>query len=434
LLAVIAAGIALASCDAQDLFDICTGGAKPGSSNRVYLLVAKFLCIGYHINNTVQPSVVMSTGGRLDAFPFGTPVPSGSTVPSGTTVYFNASMSRTADSMSDPIAKYEWDFEGDGRFVDAGATPTHQYTSGQTVTKTVTLRVTDRLEAVAETTVVIRIAGTNSGSADPPPTASFAAMPPEALPYDTVTFDASGSADPDGQITDYKWNFGDGTAPNDHGDDPRVEHNYQCTGTLTVTLTVTDESGQTGQTHSSYRVTPSSGIPACSPGGARDARPARATFFFAQVRGARLVRAGSLTRAGPVSILRGLLISGRLSGRISGPAMLAPFTRARWTALVTLVANARTHVMRLRGLAVANFPGNRGAACLQLTAVRRGQALPRGSWTLLGGTGKAARLAGGGTVVYGLGADGRGRLAGRLHADRHRPRALPAACRALARH
>lgn len=59
-----------------------------------------------------------------------------------------------------------------------------------------------------------------------------------------ITFDASGSFDPEGIITSYYWDFGDGT--NDTG--KTVTHSYSQRGFYTVTLTVTDETGKQGTT------------------------------------------------------------------------------------------------------------------------------------------------------------------------------------------
>lgn len=57
-------------------------------------------------------------------------------------------------------------------------------------------------------------------------------------------FDASGSADPDGNIVKYQWEFGDGTTTTGK----MVPKVYDSPGTTyTVTLTVTDESGDTGR-------------------------------------------------------------------------------------------------------------------------------------------------------------------------------------------
>jgi PKD repeat protein len=54
-----------------------------------------------------------------------------------------------------------------------------------------------------------------------------------------VQFDGSGSADPDGNIVTYSWDFGDGT--NDVGVNPT--HTYATTDTFSVTLTVVDDIG-----------------------------------------------------------------------------------------------------------------------------------------------------------------------------------------------
>jgi len=66
--------------------------------------------------------------------------------------------------------------------------------------------------------------------------ASFTFSPTEPIVAQTVTFNASASYDPDGEIVSYFWNFGDET--NDTGE--IVEHAYTTAGTYTVTLTVTD--------------------------------------------------------------------------------------------------------------------------------------------------------------------------------------------------
>jgi len=54
-----------------------------------------------------------------------------------------------------------------------------------------------------------------------------------------VSFDASGSLDPDGLVTSYRWDFGDGAS----GNGVTTEHIYTNPGNYTVSLTVTDNSG-----------------------------------------------------------------------------------------------------------------------------------------------------------------------------------------------
>ncbi|MCK7469891.1 MAG: PKD domain-containing protein [Desulfomicrobium escambiense] len=55
-----------------------------------------------------------------------------------------------------------------------------------------------------------------------------------------VTFDASLSTDSDGRIVRYLWNFGDGSTD----DGVVVKHEFKSFGTFVVTLTVTDDRGQ----------------------------------------------------------------------------------------------------------------------------------------------------------------------------------------------
>jgi PKD repeat protein len=70
-----------------------------------------------------------------------------------------------------------------------------------------------------------------------PPTASF------GFTCDNLScdFDASGSSDPDGFISVWKWSYGDGTNSTEPGS--TVSHSYETPGTYTVTLTVADNEG-----------------------------------------------------------------------------------------------------------------------------------------------------------------------------------------------
>jgi len=72
-----------------------------------------------------------------------------------------------------------------------------------------------------------------------PPEASFTFEPEEPYAGQEVSFDASGSEDPDGKIVGYSWDFGDGEV----GEGVEVKHLFEKPGTYTVKLTVTDDDG-----------------------------------------------------------------------------------------------------------------------------------------------------------------------------------------------
>lgn len=77
-----------------------------------------------------------------------------------------------------------------------------------------------------------------------PPIANFTYTPKSPTIDRAVLFNASNSTDPDGNITEYIWNFGDGT----NGTGKIVEHNYTTQGNYTINLTVIDDDGLNNST------------------------------------------------------------------------------------------------------------------------------------------------------------------------------------------
>lgn len=76
-------------------------------------------------------------------------------------------------------------------------------------------------------------------AADDPPTAAFysVCVSPRLCAVDAeISFD-------DGHLTNYFWEWGDGTTTNGTRSDP--SHVYAVAGTYTITLTVTDNANQT---------------------------------------------------------------------------------------------------------------------------------------------------------------------------------------------
>lgn len=136
---------------------------------------------------------------------------------------------------SDPdgyIVSCAWDF-GDG----SGATgPSASHAYSRPGAYRVTLTVTDDDGASASTgaTVTVRSAA---------PTAAISA-PADTPVRQPVAFDGSASADPDGVIADYAWDFGDGTS----GSGATAVHAFASPGTYAVRLTVTDDAGLSAST------------------------------------------------------------------------------------------------------------------------------------------------------------------------------------------
>ncbi len=80
------------------------------------------------------------------------------------------------------------------------------------------------------------------GGGNEDPVASFIYDKSSDVAPATVDFNATSSHDPDGNVVDYAWDFGDGET----GTGDILSHDYTTTGPFTVTLTVTDDEGATG--------------------------------------------------------------------------------------------------------------------------------------------------------------------------------------------
>jgi PKD repeat protein len=85
-----------------------------------------------------------------------------------------------------------------------------------------------------------------------PPIASFTYSPEKPVINQTITFNASNSSDPDGNITKYDWNFGDGNITNTT--EAIINHTYSLAGDYIVNLTVTDNDGAMNATEKTITV------------------------------------------------------------------------------------------------------------------------------------------------------------------------------------
>ncbi|MGH8516780.1 MAG: PKD domain-containing protein [Panacagrimonas sp.] len=84
-----------------------------------------------------------------------------------------------------------------------------------------------------------RITGSYTDTGAAAPVAALTANPVNGTAPLAVSFDAGNSADSDGTIQTYAWNFGDGST----GSGLTAGHNYTSAGSFVATLTVTDGQG-----------------------------------------------------------------------------------------------------------------------------------------------------------------------------------------------
>lgn len=134
---------------------------------------------------------------------------------------------------------------GDGSGVSAlslaGKTFSLSHTYAAPGTFTVTVRVRDdHTDAVGTSTVSVLAAPT--AATDGPYASSEGSG---------VSMSAAGSADSDGSVVSYAWNFGDGSTATG----ATQSHTYAQDGDYTITVTVTDNDGLTGTTTATAHVT-----------------------------------------------------------------------------------------------------------------------------------------------------------------------------------
>ncbi len=134
------------------------------------------------------------------------------------------------------ITKYHWEFQDGTSSVD-GANVTRQFDNvGE---YTVELTVTDDSGHTSTTTHTITVSGSSTNNS--PPVAVIAATSTVGDSPLSVTFDGSGSSDPDGDALSYSWNFGDGGRSEGNAS---ATHIYTVAGIYQATLTVSDGTHQ----------------------------------------------------------------------------------------------------------------------------------------------------------------------------------------------
>jgi len=140
-------------------------------------------------------------------------------------VAFDAS--KSSDPNQGDTLTYSWNF-GDGS-TGKGVSLEHTYQKAGSYT--VHLTVTDSAGAAGQAQVTITV------SSNKPPVARFNASKTSGFMPLEIVFDAKDSSDPDGTITRYAWDFGDGASK----EGEKVTHTFTSDGVYNVTLTVYDD-------------------------------------------------------------------------------------------------------------------------------------------------------------------------------------------------
>lgn len=86
------------------------------------------------------------------------------------------------------------------------------------------------------------------------PSAALTHSPSSPSVGETVTFDASGSSDPDGVLVEYRWDFEGSGQVVRTTTGPTADHSYPEAGTFEATVTVVDDDGLTDRATTSVDV------------------------------------------------------------------------------------------------------------------------------------------------------------------------------------
>ena len=183
----------------------------------------------YDVNLTVTDNDVLNSSvahtvnvGIRAAFTFSPPAPNPDDV-----VTFNATASY---SRRGTIVNYTWNWGDTSSNVTTNPIITHTFSTGGSYDVNLTVTDDTGLNGSAVHTIYVGA-----------PRANFTFWPPAPNLGDVVIFNASGSDDPDGNITSYTWDWGDSTS--NVTTNKVITHTFSAAGNYNVTLTVTDDLG-----------------------------------------------------------------------------------------------------------------------------------------------------------------------------------------------
>jgi PKD repeat protein len=178
------------------------------------------------------------TQGNMPPVAVGTITPQNPAV--GELVTFDGSMSYDPDGY---VTSWYWYF-GDG-YYSSGSVAHHSYSIPGTYT--VELSIYDNYGSWSHTYLYVTV---HQPTTPVPPVAVIAYAPSQPFVWEPVLFSGNFSIDPDGYLTSFIWQFGDGTVGFGSG----IAHAYAHPGTYMVSLSVIDNSGLSDETTTTIRV------------------------------------------------------------------------------------------------------------------------------------------------------------------------------------
>jgi len=182
------------------------------------------------------------------------PIAAATATPATGTAPLDVTLSGSASSGSELVA-WTWTIEGAGSTASkSGTSIDHRFEGSGTYE--VRLRITDACGRSDEAVITVTVENR-------PPLASCRFSTDAPLVNQPVSFDASGSIDFDGTVTEIHWDFGDGTT----GRGSAVSHTYREEGRYTVRLTVVDNAGASDTAEHTMTVHTTTGGGGCGGGG-----------------------------------------------------------------------------------------------------------------------------------------------------------------------